>query len=456
MSKPKILLVDDDRAVCHSLSLFLKRKGFEVDWAHNPTEALSQFSTFAPDLVVLDMNFSIDSSGREGIALLSQLKEIQNQCPIILITAWASVQLAVEGMKLGASDFLAKPWENKHLLQSITTLLDLQNSRRIPENSKYFEGIIGQNKGFLEVLEMAKRIAPTQASVLISGPSGSGKELIAEAIHYQSQRSYQPFVKVNLGGLSTGLFDSELFGHVKGAFTGASQRRKGRLEAAEGGSVFLDEIGELDVHMQVKLLRVLQEKRFEVLGSSTSVPMDVRIISATNRDLEEEVSRGTFREDLLYRINLIHLRLPSLNERKDDIPLLVEHFSKGMKDLYGIQGIQIKKNALDWLQDQSFKGNIRELKNVLERTLLMCDDPTQVDVEDFKRHFKPSANTTIHLPEVGLVSLEEMDNIMVSRALTFHQNHITKAAQSLGITRTALYRRMQKYGIPLPSQSKEE
>lgn len=445
----KILIVDDDRAVCQSISLLLKRSGFDTLVMHGPKDALEAFDNWQPDLVILDMNFTIDTTGKQGLKLLKELKKRNDKIAVILITGWATLQLAVEGMKSGARDFLAKPWDNKHLLSSVKTIIDLKTQNSSPDGSVTdFDHIVGENEAFLEVIEQAKRIARTDASVLITGPSGSGKELIAEAIHYQSLRAGNNFVKVNLGGLSASLFESELFGHKKGAFTDAHSDRVGRFELADKGSIFLDEIGELELGLQVKLLRVLQEKKFEILGSSQTKTTDARVISATNKDLQEMVNLGTFREDLFYRINLITLRLPPLQERSDDIPLLVNHFIQNLQQLYGIPEIKVKIAALNWLRKQHFPGNIRQLKNLVERAVLLSNDRGTLNVADFEHNFtKPNLNSKINLPDVGVVSLEKMEEIMIRKALKFHQNHISKTARSLGITRNALYRRISKYKI---------
>jgi two-component system NtrC family response regulator len=331
--KQKILIIDDDTAVCMSITLLLKRRGFDCFAINRPAEVLEKIASDLPDLILLDMNFTIDTSGKQGLKLLRTLGENYATIPVILMTGWATVQLAVEGMKLGAKDFIAKPWDNTHLVNSIKTILDL-NEHSSPHGNRpigNFDHIIGNDERFLEILQMAKRVSKTDASVLITGESGTGKELIAEAIHYESKRMNEAFVKVNLGGISTSLFESELFGHKKGAFTDAISDRKGRFELANKGTIFLDEIGDLALNSQVKLLRVLQEQTFEALGSSQTQRIDVRVISATNKNLEEMIAIGTFREDLFYRIKLIKIHLPPLRERKNDIPLLVDFYVNNLK-----------------------------------------------------------------------------------------------------------------------------
>lgn len=452
--KPKgahILIIDDDEAVCVSLKLLLKRAGYSVASINRPQEMQGALSHAPPDLVLLDMNFTIDTSGRQGLRLLRQLQEQQPEVPVVLMTAWATVQLAVEGMKLGARDFIAKPWDNKGLLNTVRTLLDLQaptDGSAAPGVG--FEHIVGEDPAFLETLAVAQRISPTDASVLILGESGTGKEVLAEAIHYHSERQQAPFVRVNLGGISSSLFESELFGHKKGAFTDAIAERAGRFAKANGGSIFLDEIGDLPLPNQVKLLRVLQEKTFEPLGSSETVRVDCRIISATNKDLSAMVAEGSFREDLFYRINLIKLTLPPLRERPGDIPLLADHFLETFKRNYQRPELQLGGGAKKWLRQQRFPGNIRELRNLMERSVLVAGSKT-LEAADLQRLYQPATGQTegnLPLPEVGRASLEEMEVEMIRRALRHHEGNITLVAQDLGLTRSAVYRRLQKYGIP--------
>ena len=326
-----ILIIDDDSAVRSSLSFMLKRAGYEAQTVPGPREAMDVVRAEAPALILMDMNFTLSTTGEEGLTLLKQVKIFRPDVPVILMTAWGSIQLAVQGMQAGAFDFITKPWNNAALLQRIETALELT---AVPKDAPEEQSetlnrshIIGKSQGLMEVLNTVARIARTNASVLITGESGTGKELIAEAIHINSQRVKQPFVKVNLGGISQSLFESEMFGHKKGAFTDATTDRVGRFELANKGTIFLDEIGDLDPSCQVKLLRVLQDQTFEVLGDSRPRKTDIRVVSATNADLRKMVSERTFREDLFYRINLITVKLPSLRERREDIPLLARHFA---------------------------------------------------------------------------------------------------------------------------------
>ena len=447
---PHILVIDDDETVCSSLRLLLGRAGYEVETAYDPRSAIRKLNKKRPDLVILDMNFTIDTSGRQGLRTLKDLQAIDRSIPVILITGWGTLELAVKGMKAGARDFLTKPWDNKSLLSSVQTLLQLSpDQEQEGESLTRFSNIIGEDPGFLQILKTAQRVSKTDASVLILGESGTGKELLAEAIHYESQRADNPFVKVNLGGISSSLFESEMFGHKKGAFTGAVADRVGRFERADFGTIFLDEIGDLDMSCQVKLLRVLQERTFEILGSSQPRKVDVRVVSATNKDLEKMVIAGSFREDLFYRINLITLHLPPLRNRKSDIPLLVQFYVNNLKTIYQRPELSISKHALNWLQEQHFPGNIRQLKNLVERTVLVSASD-KLEKEDFARQFRARSQQTqtISLPEVGEITLEEMEKQMIEKALAYHQQKITPTAQSLGITRSALYRRLSKFEIP--------
>jgi len=449
-----ILIVDDDIAVRTSLSLLLKTAGYSVGTADDAEKAYEMIVNDAPEMVILDLNFSNDTSGREGIMLLEKVRQVNASVPVMLITGWASIELAVQGMKSGANDFINKPWSNEHVLQSVETLLKLKQKRVVSKTRKEldrkynFRQIIGEDPGLLEILETIGRVASTNASILITGESGTGKELIAEAIHLNSNRTARPFVKVNLGGISTSLFESEMFGHVRGAFTDARIDRMGRFEMANKGTIFLDEIGDLEASSQVKLLRVLQDRTYEVLGSSRTKTVDTRVVCATNKDLNQMVSAGLFREDLLYRINLINIHLPALRERKDDIPLLVNFFIDNLKEIYNRPLLQVQAKAMRWLKELPLPGNIRQLKNLVERTVLISRRD-ELKVEDFQAQLNPAPKEHRNsLPEVGVMTLDQVEAEMVKQAMKHHNNRITRAAASLGITRNALYRRLEKYQIP--------
>ena len=456
MIKPsRILVCDDDPAIRSSLKFLFNKSGYEVDLATVPEEITTKVRVGNFNLILLDMNFSMTISGEEGLEILQRIRFLRPGIPVILITAWGSVELAVKGMKLGAADFVTKPWNNLQLLKTIETSISLSgnlnnlHSSDDPGTQKPgFPGIIGKNTDLLEIQETIRRVAPTHAPVLISGESGTGKELIAEALHQYSNRSKGPFVKVNLGGLPSGLFESEMFGHKKGAFTDAKADRAGRFEMAHNGTIFLDEIGELDLTSQVKLLRVLQDQTFERLGDSHTISVDVRVISATNRNLYDRVDKGLFREDLLYRINLIHLEIPPLRQRKDDIPLLAGYFAEQAASVYKLPEKQISPDGMEWLIGQSWQGNVRELKNMVERAVLLFsyDRITADGFIQASRTGKPANGGDYQLP--GQVkTLEETEKEMMLRAMADYGDNLTKVAKKLGISRATLYRKMEKYGI---------
>lgn len=447
-----ILIIDDDSAVRSSLSFMLKRAGYEVKTAPGPRDAMDIVRAEAPALILMDMNFTLSTTGEEGLTLLKQVKVFRPDVPVILMTAWGSIQLAVQGMQAGAFDFITKPWNNAALLQRIETALELTavtKETSEEQSSTLNRGhIIGKSQGLMEVLNTIGRIARTNASVLITGESGTGKELIAEAIHINSQRIKQPFIKVNLGGISQSLFESEMFGHKKGAFTDASADRIGRFETANKGTIFLDEIGDLDPSCQVKLLRVLQDQTFEVLGDSRPRKVDVRVVSATNADLRKMVSERTFREDLFYRINLITVKLPSLRERREDIALLARHFADRQAEVNGLPRTEISSDALNFLSRLPYPGNIRELKNLVERTILVSGksvlDATDFDAQ-YLRHDEP-AKAAEGTSFAGM-TLDEIERQTILQALEQHKGNLSQVAMSLGISRAALYRRLEKYNI---------
>ena len=492
-----ILVVDDDKNIRLSLKLILERNKYEVILAENPKEAIQVIRhTPEVELVLMDMNFWNSEShentlsngrvitkvgdasftratdGEEGLTLLRQIKVFRHDVPCILMTAWGTIELAVQGMRAGAFDFITKPWDNGVLLDRIETALKLCSISSLPSNGngdgtstssknllgKNSYGIIGNSPFLTNILKTVTRVAPTNAPVLITGESGTGKELIAEAIHKQSRRASGPVVKVNLGGISTSLFESEMFGHKKGSFTDASADRIGRFELAKGGTIFLDEIGELSLASQVKLLRVLQDQTYEVLGDSHTRTADVRVICATNADLRTMIKEHTFREDLFYRINLINLQLPPLRERREDIPLLVEYFLHEACDNNGISPTTASSEAIAYLQTLPFTGNIRELKNWVERALLMKrPEKNQLDVEDFQTLAMmslevPNGCRLDHQPSAFLggqegVSLSSIERNAIAACIAKHNGNLSLVAKELGISRGALYRKIEKHGL---------
>ena len=445
-----LLVIDDDSGVRSSLSFMLKRAGYQVIAVTGPREAMEVVRSEAPSLILMDMNFTLSTSGEEGLTLLKQVKVFRPDVPVILMTAWGSIQLAVQGMQAGAFDFITKPWNNAALLQRIETALELpatpKDTPQEQSGTLNRSHIIGKSRGLMEVLNTVARIAPTNAPVLITGESGTGKELIAEAIHINRQRVRQPFVKVNLGGISQSLFESEMFGHKKGAFTDATADRMGRFEMANKGTIFLDEIGDLDPSCQVKLLRVLQDQTFEVLGDSRPRKTDIRVVSATNADLSKMVSEHTFREDLFYRINLITVKLPALRERREDIPLLARHFADRQAEINNLPRTEFSSDALNFLSRLPFPGNIRELKNLVERTILVSGKEV-LDAIDFENQYQRHDESVATSSSFAGMTLDEIEKQTILQALERYKGNLSQVATALGISRAALYRRLEKYDI---------
>lgn len=447
-----ILVVDDDKSIRLSLKLILERNEFEVVLAEEPSAAIQVIrDNPAVELVLMDMNYNTyrtsSNDGEDGLTLLKQIKVFRPDVPCILMTAWGTIDLTVRGMRAGAFDFITKPWDNGVLLERIQTARTLKG-RVSSSDDKKGDGsgtIIGSS--LAGILSTISRVAPTNAPVLITGESGTGKELIAEAIHRQSKRANGPFVKVNLGGISSTLFESEMFGHKKGSFTDAKADRIGRFELAKGGTIFLDEIGELSLASQVKLLRVLQDQTYEVLGDSHTRRTDVRVVCATNADLQAMVKEHTFREDLFYRINLINLRLPPLRERREDIPLLVEHFLREACLVYNVPVVTASYEAIAYLQTLPFPGNIRELKNLVERALLMHDPKgDKLTAADFAPPSHPAALPPAS-PEGPAATLDDLERSAIAACIQKHNGNLSLAAKELGISRGALYRKIEKHGL---------
>ncbi len=456
-----ILIVDDDRSVTASLALLLKQAGLPSTAAGSPDEALDVLRRQPCQLIIQDMNFSRRTSGEEGLALLRHIKDATPSIPVILITAWGSIGLAVEGMKAGASDFVTKPWTNGQMLQTVRTALGLAATRAQPDeraltrdelDARYdFGDLAGRDPRMLRILQLIGRVAPTDASVLITGESGTGKELVAEAVHRNSRRAGKPFVKVNLGGVPATLFESEMFGHVRGAFTDARADRKGRFETANGGTIFLDEIGDLDQPSQVKMLRVLQDRTFEVLGSSQRREVDVRVVTATNRGLADMVSRGEFREDLLYRINLLTIHLPPLRERRDDLPALVEFFLNKHRYIPGSPPARITEGAMRALLDHSWPGNVRELENTIRRATVLAQGGviTEELISFSAADERQLLDISQRLREGASwqAILHETERAVLNEALAQHNGDRVRAAQALDLTLDDFLQRLSAYGL---------
>jgi len=451
--KRRILVVDDDGAVQVSLALLLKQHGFAAVCCDGPREALLQLESGGIDLVLQDMNFSLQTSGEEGLALLAHIKQAFPAVPVLLMTAWGSIALAVRGVQAGAANFFTKPWDNARLVDLVEATLQAaappaahQATRAALDARFDFAAIVGEHPRLLKVLETVGRVAATRAPVLILGESGTGKELVADAIHRNSPRAAQPIVKINMGAIASSLFESEMFGHVRGAFTDARSDRKGHVASADGGTLFLDEIGELQRADQVKLLRVLQDQRYQPVGSSRAEQADVRVVSATNRELADLVAGGDFREDLFYRLNLITIRLPPLRERRTDIPLLARHIAAGVAASYGLGAMALAPQAVDWLVAQSWPGNIRQLKQTVERAMLLAGRP-QLTQADFLAASAVDAGAGAGRLGIDGMTLEQVEGLMIRQALARHAGNVSRVAKELGLSRTALYRRLEQHGL---------
>ncbi|MEJ2032086.1 MAG: sigma-54 dependent transcriptional regulator [Deltaproteobacteria bacterium] len=455
-----ILVVDDEPNYQVVLAELLREEGYEVYTAGGGEEALKLARETDLDLIITDMRMP----GMSGLELLKAAKSLNRDLPVIMITAFGEVEKAVEAMRAGAFNYLVKPFNNDELVVSIRKAMEhysllRENTRLRGEmQTRYgFANIIGKNKRMQQIYTLIEKVAPTPATVLISGESGTGKELVARAIHFNSSRKEAPFISVNCAALPEALLESELFGHEKGAFTGAVALRKGRFELADTGTLFLDEVAEMPLSLQSKLLRVLQERTFERVGGSLTLNVDVRILTATNRDLKEEVEKGTFREDLYYRLNVLHIQLPPLRDRLDDLPLLAAHFVKKFATQLNRPGLQISPDALRYLAGLPWEGNVRELENVIERAAILASGDT-IEVEDVRADAvsEPKASEwaagldldRLIPPEVTLPDiLNTIEGQMVRKALE-RANHVqTRAAEELGITKSLLQYKMKKYGL---------
>jgi two-component system NtrC family response regulator len=451
--KQRILIVEDDSAVQVSVALLLKQAGLDALCCDSPKQALALLAQEPVDLVLQDMNFSMQTSGEEGLALLASIKDGYPALPVLLMTAWGSIALAVKGVKAGAANFFTKPWDNTQLIELVNATLELAApaapsglSRQMLDQQFDFAGIVGEHPKLLRVLATIGQVASTKAPVLILGESGTGKELIADAIHRNSPRGGQAAVKINMGAITPSLFESEMFGHVRGAFTDAKTDRKGHVASAHQSTLFLDEIGELNRADQVKLLRVLQDQSYLPVGASRAEQADIRVVSATNQELAELVATGDFREDLFYRLNLITIRLPALRERRSDIPLLARHIAAQVSSSYGLGDITLTPQALDWLTAQAWPGNIRQLKQTLERTMLLVGKRQLGQADFVQAEQQDEGNGAVRLGVDGM-TLEQVEKHMIENALSQHQGNISRVAKALGLSRTALYRRLERHGL---------
>ncbi|KYG80498.1 DNA-binding NtrC family response regulator [Roseivirga ehrenbergii] len=454
-TEAKILVVDDDIDVLNTARMYLKQQFTLVQIENDPEQIPDHLEREAFDVVLLDMNFKKgDNEGEEGLKWLNRILTIDPNAIVILITAYGEFDLAVKAVKSGATDFLPKPWKNEKLFGTIQSALQLRQSKlevdRLKSTQKTlsseidqkFENFIGESLPIKKVFSLIEKVGPTDANVLILGENGTGKELAARALHRQSERKDKVFINVDLGSISENLFESELFGHVRGAFTDAKEDKPGRFELASGGTLFLDEIGNLSLPLQAKLLTVLQQRKVSRVGSGKEIPVDIRLVCATNMPLYEMVKEGTFRQDLLYRINTVELRMPALAERTEDITLLVRHFIQLYGKKYQKPKMRIDHNTIAKLKKYHWPGNIRELQHAIERAIILADDH-KLTADDFV--LQP--NRSNKRLEEDILDLSEMEKRLILKALDKNNGNVTRAAKDLGIDRLALYRRLQKYGL---------
>lgn len=453
--KIRILMIDDDQGVLYTARMILKQHYQKIITDYNPVSAFEKLQRDQFDIILLDMNFrSGATSGEEGIDWLKRIRELQPEAQVIMQTAYGDIDLAVESMREGAVDFITKPWEKDKLLSAVNHARELFRSKKeirslksrqqvlLQEADKEFSRMIGNDPSIRAVIKQVEKVAATDAHVLILGENGTGKELIARKIHQLSPRSSEAFVKVDLGAVPETLFESELFGHVKGAFTDAREERAGRFEIAEGGTLFLDEIGNLNQGLQAKLLSVIQNKSFNRVGSNEILPVDVRLVCATNKDLYAEVENNRFRQDLLYRINTIEILLPPLRNRKTDIPLLVDHFLGIFIKKYRKDKFDVDPEVYETLKEYPWPGNIRELRHSVERAVIMAEG-NNLEASDFI----PASGYKLNKTSFHSVQMEDVEKQAIQEALRKSKGNLTLAATELGIGRTTLYRKMKKYHL---------
>jgi DNA-binding NtrC family response regulator len=449
--KPSVLVADDQPHILDALELLLEPEGFRMEKARSPFMVLEALKSGSYDALLIDLNYTRDTtSGKEGLDLLTQIKAHDSQMPVIVMTAWANVEVAVEAMRRGAQDFIQKPWDNARLLSILRTQIDLHHAvrraQRLEAENRLLRAqnlpeLIATAPAMQPVLATIARIGPSDANVLITGEHGTGKEVVAQMLHALSARASRSLVAVNTGALPEGTFESELFGHVKGAFTDARTERIGRFELADGGTLFLDEIANVPMRQQAKLLRVLETGEMERVGSSKTRRVDARLISATNADLRAEVEAGRFRGDLLFRLNTVEIHLPPLRERREDIPPLAAHFLARHVQRYRKQVQGIDSGAVQAMLQHSWPGNVRELDHTIERAVLMARG-TQIEAVDLGLSAARVSNQGLEE-----MSLEAVESILIRKALSRSNGNVSQAAEALGLSRGALYRRMEKYGI---------
>jgi len=465
-SPPRILIADDQAAVREALRILLAKEGYEVGLATSPKEVLETLESSEIALILLDLNYARDTtSGQEGLELIAQVKKLEGAPPIVVMTAWATVDLAVAAMRTGARDFFQKPWENARVVAIVRNQLDFaaaeQRGQRLESENQVLRGdaglisnrkpalaasgLIAHSAGMRAVVETIQRIAPSDANVLVTGENGTGKGLVARAIHTASQRAEKAFVTVNMGGLNENLFESELFGHMKGAFTDAKSERAGRFEIADGGTLFLDEIGNIPFSQQAKLLRTVETGEFERLGSSKTRQASVRLLSATNADLPAEVEAGRFRRDLYFRLRTVEIQIPPLRDRPEDIVPLARHFLERHAGRYGKRFDGIDPAAEKALMFHRWPGNVRELDHTIERAVLMADSaqirPPDLGLADV------GGQTSTDSSRLDEMTLEDIEKVLIKKALNRYGGNARRAAEALGLSRSTFYRRLQQYGL---------
>ncbi len=450
-SSPRVLIADDQPDVLEALRLLLKSEGYQIETVKSPAAVIKAVEARDFAMVLMDLNYARDTtSGQEGLDLLNKLQSIDSSLPIVVMTAWASVDVAVEAMRRGARDFITKPWDNPRLLAIVQNQIALGSAvrayQRLQEENQLLRGkggptLIAQSAAMRPVLEVIARVGPSDANVLITGENGTGKGVVAQALHAVSVRAGKPFISVNMGGLPEGVFESELFGHVRGAFTDAKSDRAGRFELADGGTLFMDEIGNIPMSQQAKLLRTIETGEFERVGSSRTYRASVRLISATNADIPAEVAAGKFRQDLLFRLNTIHLHLPPLRERREDIELLAQHFLKQHVERYRKSITGFDESAVQAMRDYGWPGNVRELDHAVERGVLMAQGKV-VRAPDLGLTVARDAT-----PRLEEMSIEEVEAFLIKKTLARCDGNARRAAEELGLSRSAFYRRLEKYGL---------
>jgi len=455
---PTVLVADDQTDILKAMRLLLKGEGIKCKTATTPADALDELGSASFDVALIDLNYARDTtSGQEGLSLIKEIRKVDPDLPIVVMTAWATVDLAVNCMREGAADFIQKPWDNARVIATVLHQADHYRTKRraglLADENRALKAakassFIAKSPIMQPVIEMMNRVAPSDANILITGENGTGKGVAARYVHKLSLRANEPFVSINMGGLASGVAESELFGHVKGAFTDAKADRAGRFEMADGGTLFMDEIGNIPMEQQQKLLRVLETGEFERVGSSRTLKVNVRLISATNADLSKEVKEGRFREDLLYRLNTIPVHLPPLRERPEDIPVLADFFLQMHLKKYHKPVSGFVQPALDALTRYEWPGNVRELNHTIERAVLLCQGE-EIKVSDLALFSTASTNDAAAQagPSLDDMSLEDVEKYLIQRTLKRNNGNATKTAEDLGLSRSAYYRRLQRFGL---------